>query len=343
MTLLQTRMYLLIAVMFGILYGVVVAIGTLMGKGTVVTYLIMAVAILGLQYLISPALVGLTMKIRWVTPQEEPKLHQMVAELAQKAGLPKPRVGISEINIPNAFAFGRSQHDGRVCVTRGILSILNEGELRAVLGHELSHVKHRDMAIITLLSAIPMILYWIAWNTMWGGFGGGRDRENNGSYTILIGLAAFALYFITNLLVLYGSRIREYYADKGSVELGSQPHLLASALYRLVASDARYKNAKEMKQVEGMKAFFLNDPAVAWNEVSEIAQVDENRDGRISQDELLNLRQKYVKLGLGRQGHRAIYHPPQHPQEDLHPGRLHRLASFGRMEFEPGVVTAPRQ
>jgi heat shock protein HtpX len=320
MTLLQTRMYLLIALMFGILYGVVVAVGTLMGKGTVVTYLILAIAFLGLQYLISPALVGLTMRIRWVTPQQEPKLHQMVAALAQKAGLPKPKVGISEINIPNAFAFGRSQRDGRVCVTRGILNILNEDELRAVLGHELSHVKHRDMAIITLLSAIPMMLYWLAWSTMWGGLGGSRDRNNGGSYTILIGLAAFLLYFITNLLVLYGSRIREYYADKGSVELGNQPHLLASALYRLVASDAHYKNAREMKQVQGMKAFFLNDPAVSWNEVTEIAQVDENRDGRISQDELLNLRQKYVKLGVGAKISELF---------TTHPNTLKRIYTLG--------------
>jgi heat shock protein HtpX len=300
MSWLQTRMYILIAVMFGILYGVIVAVGTLMGKGTAVTYIILAVAFLGIQYLVSPALVGLTMRIRWVTAKEEPELHQIVSDLAQKAGLPMPKVGISEVAMPNAFAFGRSQRDGRVCVTRGILSILSPDELKAVLGHEMSHIKHRDMAVITLLSAIPMILYWVAWNTMWGGFGGNRDRGNNGgSYAVLIGVGAFALYFITNLLVLYGSRIREYYADKGSVELGNQPHQLATALYKLVAGDSRFKNAKEMKQMEGMKAFFVNDPAVAWNEVREISQIDENRDGRISQDDMLNLRQKYVRLGMG--------------------------------------------
>ncbi|MDD5702298.1 MAG: M48 family metalloprotease, partial [Dehalococcoidales bacterium] len=105
--------------------------------------------------------------------------------------------------------------------------------------------------------------------------------------------------FITNLLVLYGSRIREYYADKGSVEMGNQPHQLASALYKLIAGDARFKGRPEMKRVEGMKAFFLNNPSHAWNEVREIAHIDDNRDGKISQDELMSLRQKKVKLGLG--------------------------------------------
>jgi heat shock protein HtpX len=295
---LQTRMFLLIALMFGILYGVIVAIGSLIGIGGAVSYLVLALIIVGLQYLISPALVGWSMRIRWVNPVEEPTLHSMVKDLAEKANLPMPKIGIAEISIPNAFAFGRSQRDGRVCVTRGILSLLSKDELKAVLAHEMSHIKHRDMAIITLLSAIPMIMYWIAWTTMWGGMGS-RDERDNGGYTVVIGIAAFLLYFITNLLVLYGSRIREYYADKGAVDLGSQPHHLASALYKLVAGDARFRGQQDMKRVEGMKAFFLNDPSQAWNEVKEIAQIDENRDGRISQDEMFSLRQKKIKLSFG--------------------------------------------
>jgi heat shock protein HtpX len=177
---------------------------------------------------------------------------------------------------------------------------LSRDELKAVLGHEMSHIKHRDMAIITLLSAIPMILYWVAWSTMWGGMSGGkRDGENNnGSYTIFVGIAAFMLYFVTNLLVLYGSRIREYYADKGSIELGNSPHQMASALYKLVAGDARFKGREEMKRVEGMKALFLNNPSQSWNEIREISQIDENRDGKIGQEDLMALRPKKIKLGF---------------------------------------------
>jgi len=296
---LQTRMWLLMAVMFGILYGVIVGIGTWMDKGSAIIYVIIGFGILGIQYLIGPAMVGWTMKVKWVPEKEEPELHNMVAKLAATANIPKPKVGISQLNIPNAFAFGRTRGDGRVCVTRGILKLLSRDELKAVLGHEISHIKHRDMAIITLLSAIPLIMYWIAFSFMFRGMFGGGSRQGGSSYAMLIGLGAMILYFITNLLVLYGSRIREYYADRGSVSLGCRPHHLATALYKLAYGDARYRNSEEMKRVEGVKAFFVNDPSRAWYEINELKQVDSDMSGTIDFDELLELREKKVRLSTG--------------------------------------------
>ncbi|MCD6600182.1 MAG: M48 family metalloprotease [Dehalococcoidia bacterium] len=292
---LKARMFLLVVLLFGILYGAITGVGTWMGKGSALAYLILAFAFLGLQYLIGPAIVSRTMKVKWVSEKEAPLLHQMVSELADKAHLPKPRIGISQLAIPNAFAFGKTQRDGRVCVTQGILKLLSKDELKAVLGHELSHIKHKDMIIITLLSAIPLIMYWIAWSMMWRGMLGGRRQ--GGSYAALIGIGAFILYFITNLLVLYGSRIREYYADQGSVELGNKPNHLASALYKLTYSNARSKGREELKRVEGVKAFFLNDPTRAWREIRELAQIDRNMDGTIDSNELIELRGKSVQLG----------------------------------------------
>lgn len=292
---LQARMFLLVALLFGILYGVIVAVGYMMGVGSAVSYLVLAFVFLGLQYLISPWLVGMTMRVKWVSEKEEPELHRMVAELAENARLPKPKIGISQISIPNAFAFGRWQKDGRVCVTQGIMNILSRDELRAVLGHELAHIKNRDMATITLLSAIPMILYWLASSLMWGGMLGGRRREG-GSYAMLIGFGAFILYFISNLLVLYGSRIREYYADMGSVKFGNEPHHMATALYKLVYSNARVRNQDELKKVEGARAFFVNDPLRAWNEVRELAQVDRDMSGTITQAELSELSMRHVRV-----------------------------------------------
>ena len=293
---LQTRMFLLVALLFGILYGAITGLGTWMGAGSAVSYIIIAFIFLGIQYLVSPAIVGWTMKIKWVSEKEEPELHQMVAELAEKARLPKPRVGISQLSIPNAFAFGRTRRDGRVCVTQGILKLLSQDELKAVLGHELSHIKHRDMMIITLISVIPLIMYWIAFSMMFrGAFGG--SRQGGGSYAALIGLGAFLLYFITNLLVLYGSRIREYYADLGSVRLGNMPHHMATALYKLAYGNARMRNSEEMRKVEGVKAFFVNDPSRAWNEIRELTQIDRDMNGTIDYDELMELRQKEVRLG----------------------------------------------
>jgi heat shock protein HtpX len=316
---LQTKMFLLVALLLGILYGVITAIGTAMGMGGALSYILLALGFLAFQYLISPSIVGWTMRVRWVTEAEQPELHAMVADLAREAHLPKPKVGISQLNIPNAFAYGRTQHDGRICVTQGILKILNRDELRAVLGHEMSHIKHRDMAVITLLSAVPMILYWVGTSFMYGGFLGGGSRRNNGSYGALIGVGAFVMYFVTNLLVLYGSRIREYAADKGSVELGNRPHQMATALYKLVAGSVQLRNSKELKQTGGAKAFFVNDPNQAWNEVRQIAQVDQNRDGVIDQNDLAALREKRIRLNAG-EGMLEIF--------TTHPAMLKRIKAL---------------
>jgi heat shock protein HtpX len=292
-------MFLLVAVMFAVLYGVIVLVGNAVGIGGALGYLILALIFMLVQYLVSPAIVGWTMRVKWVTEEEEPELHKMVSELAQEAHLPKPRVGISQINVPNAFAYGRTQKDGRICVTQGILKLLNKNELRAVLGHEMSHIKHRDMAIITLLSAVPMILYWVAVMTLYGGFSSGNSRQkSSGNYAALIGIGALVFYFITNLLVLYGSRIREYYADKGSVELGNQPNQLATALYKLANSSAHTRDKKELKKVEGAKAFFVSDPMASINELKELSQIDRNKDGVIDQYELLTVRLMNVKLSF---------------------------------------------
>jgi heat shock protein HtpX len=213
----------------------------------------------------------------------------MVEELAMNAGIPKPKVGISEVNIPNAFAFGRTKGDGRVCVTRGILHLLDEGELKAVLGHEISHINHRDMAVITLISAVPLIFYYIFISTLF------NSRDDNAG---LIGVAALVGYLLSQLIVLSVSRIREYYADQGSVELGNSPHELASALYKLSYGSA-VADEREVKEVEGVKAFFVNDVSSARDVVSDLQQLDLDRDGSISAAELEQLKHSQTKIGTG--------------------------------------------
>lgn len=292
---LQLRMFLLLAVLFGIVYAIVVMVGTAMGIGNFYFYLILSLVFMFIQYLIGPKMVEWQMGVRYVSEQEAPELFPMVRELADRARIPMPRVGISRISIPNAFAFGRGLHDGRICVTQGILRLLDKEELKAVIGHEMTHLRSRDVVTITLLSVIPMVMYHLAWNFLF--YGGGRRRDERGG-TALIGLAALLFYFITNLLVLYASRIREYFADKGSVELGNRPSALASALYKLVYGSARL-NKEELKQAEGLKAFFVNDPSRALNEIRDLSQIDIDRSGTIDPDELLLIRSKTVQLGFG--------------------------------------------
>jgi len=291
---LQIRLYLLVALLFAILYGLFVGIAYLLGYSGFTFYIMvfgLAFALIFIQFLIGPKIVEWSMKVRYVNENEYPNIHKMVEELSQNAGLPKkPKVGISEIKIPNAFAFGRTKKDARVCVTRGILDLLNEDELKAVLGHEISHIKHRDVMIITMLSVIPMICYMLFITLFWGGR---RDRNSGGA--MAIGLLALAIYFITNLLVLYGSRIREYYADAGSVELGCKSHDLATALYKLTLVSAKTPK-KMLKQAEGIKAFLLNDPSNAMNEVRELKDIDLDMSGTIDADELRILTTKKIKL-----------------------------------------------
>lgn len=287
---LQVRMYMLLGVMFAIIYAMIVIVGWYTGMGNFLVFGAIAIVFILIQYMIGPKMVELSMRVKYVSEKEEPRLHRMVSELARKSGIKKPRIGVSELRIPNAFAFGRSKGDGRVCVTRGILELLDEDELKAVLGHEISHIANRDVTMITMLSVIPMICWFLAWNFMFS------SRNRGGA--AFIGLFAFLLYFITNLLVLYASRIREYYADRGSVKLGSEPHSLASALYKLVYGSAK-AGRNELKQMEGYKAFFLNDPSNAAREFSELKSLDRDMSGTIDRNELENVREGKVKLGFG--------------------------------------------
>jgi heat shock protein HtpX len=244
----------------------------------------------GLQYLLSPAIVKWTMRVRWVQPHEDPRLHAIVEDLAQSAGLPKPRVGISELPIPNAFAFGRWKSDGRVAVTRPLLQMLGNEELRAVLGHEIMHLRNRDVAVITLLSLLPNLFYYL--------FNIGLRAGNRNAVGPAVALVSLVGYFVLQFLVLYVSRIREYAADEGSVKLGNPPHWMASALYKLVYGSANAP-PEALRAAAGFKAFFASDPSRARKEVWTLAQLDLDRSGTIDPHELEALRTSRVRPGFG--------------------------------------------
>ena len=288
---LRVRLYLLLAVMFAVIYAVIAVLASSMGISGGLFYVVLACIMLFVQYMLGPVIIQHTMGVKYLSERDAPDLHAMVGDLARTAGIPKPRVGLSGINIPNAFAFGRSRRDGRVCVTKGLLTLLDRDELRAVLGHEMSHLKNRDVLTITMLSVVPMILWFMAWNFMF-------SRRRGQGNAALIGIGAFFLYFVTNLLVLYGSRIREYYADSGSVALGNHPDSLASALYKLVYGSARL-GKEELKKVEGCRAFFASDPSRAATEFRELKALDRDLSGTIDAGELEAIRSMKVRLSAG--------------------------------------------
>jgi heat shock protein HtpX len=315
---LRLRLYLLLTLLFAIVYALVAMISVSLGVANFYFYLVLSFVMMFLQYLIGPKLVEWSMRVRYLSSAELPHLQRMVEELAKKAGISQPRVGIAQIAIPNAFAFGRTRKDGRVCVSEGILRLLSEDELRAVLGHEISHLKNRDVLTITLLSVIPIVLYRIAWQFFYFG-GNRRDRNSNAA---IIGLAAFIFYFITNLLVLYASRIREYFADRGSLSLGNHPDSLASALYKLVYGAARM-DKDLLKENEGLKAFFINDPSRALSEIRELRQLDLDKSGTIDPCELAALRDKRIKLSFGEKAFELL---------STHPNMLKRIKQISQFK-----------
>jgi heat shock protein HtpX len=318
---LQLRMFILLGVLFAIIYAIVVMVGTYLGITNFVFYLAISLVIMIVQYFIGPKIVEWTMQVRYVTKKENPGLVEMVESLARKAGIPAPRVGISPADLPNAFAFGRGVKDGRICVTKGLLGLLDESELRAVVGHEMSHLKNRDVLTITILSVIPMVMYRLAFQFLF--YGNRRDR---GSNTMLIGIAAFLFYFITNLLVLYASRIREYFADRGSLALGNSPASLASALYKLVYGAARM-DKEDLRQVEGIKAFFASDPSRAWEEIRELKQLDKDGSGTIDAAELDLVRRKAVRLRTADKFMELL---------STHPNMLKRIKQLS--SYKDGIV-----
>ncbi len=312
---LTLRLWLATIILFGILYAIIGIISTYFGLSSPLFFAILAVVVVLAQYLLGPKMVEAVMHVHYISPEEAPQLHAMVEELAMNANIPTPKVGIAEVNIPNAFAFGRSKRDGRVCVTRGILNLLDEEELKAVLGHEISHIRHQDMAVMTLISVVPLICYYIFISTI---FSDGDGDSGAG----IIGLVALAGYVLGNLLVLFVSRVREYYADQGSVEIGGKPHKLASALYKLVYGTASI-DKDQLKQVEGVKAFFVNDISDARNEISNLQQLDQNLDGVISQEELAQLRDTPIRIGTGSKIMEVL---------STHPNMVKRIKRLSEMD-----------
>jgi heat shock protein HtpX len=318
---LRLRMYLLLILMFAIVYAIASMLSRyLFGITNFNFYLILSLVMMFIQYMIGPKLVEWSMQVKYVQEKDYPELFQMVRGLSVAANIPMPRIGISQVNLPNAFAFGRWKKDGRVCVTQGILKLLEREELRAVLGHEITHLKNRDVLTITLLSIIPTILYRIAWSTMYSR-GYSRDRRDSAN-TALIGILAFLFYFLTNLLVLYASRIREYFADRGSVSLGNPAHNLASALYKLVYGSAK-TSKEDLQQVEGLKAFFVNDPSAALREIRELKDLDRDHSGSIDASELLYLRTKEFKVSFGQKLMEIL---------STHPNMLKRIKQLSNYE-----------
>ena len=228
--------------------------------------LIMAVGMSIFQYYMSDRLVLMTTGAREVTPQQEPRLHATIERLAAMADLPKPKkIAMMDTHVPNAFATGRNPQNAVIAVTRGLMSRLNEKEVEAVLAHELTHVKNRDVMVLTWASIIVImagfLMQMLFWMSLFGGFGGGgRGRDGGGGNAMLVMLAVYAgtivIYFVSQLLIMALSRYREFAADRGAAVITGAPMQLASALQK-ISNDMYRIPEKDLRQVEHANAFFI--------------------------------------------------------------------------------------
>ena len=244
-----------------------------------------AILLLGAQYYFSDKLILLSLGAREVSEQEAPQLHEIVNRLAQMTGIPKPKVAIIDSPVPNALATGRDPNHAMVAVTTGILDQLDDQEMQAVLAHELSHVIHRDIAVMAMASFFATIASFIVQMGLWGGFGGGygddRDRDRNGGGAfIVIFLVSAAVWAISFLLIRTLSRYREYAADRGSAIITRDPSRLASALLKISGRMQRIPDTDLRQMQAGSALMFF--PAISRGSLGEIFATHPSLEHRIA-------------------------------------------------------------
>jgi heat shock protein HtpX len=205
-----------------------------------------------------------TARAQLVTPQQAPHLHGIIDRICALADMPKPRVAISPVNLPNAFATGRSSKVAVVCVTDGLLKKLNDEELEGVLAHEMSHVAHKDVAVMTIASFLGIIAALLVRFAFYGelfGGGGGRSNNNNNNQNalpimLIVMVVGIVVYAVSFLLIRLLSRYRELSADRSGALLTGQPSALASALVKVTGDIARIPT-RDLRQAEPLNAFYF--------------------------------------------------------------------------------------
>lgn len=266
------------------------------------------------QYLVGPAIVAATARLHYLKPGENQWLESTVQELAEKSGVPMPRVATVPNNTPNAFVFGRSASSATLAVHDGLLRNLNQDEVRGVIAHELGHIKHRDFIVMTILSALPLIAYMIAQFAFRAGmissYSRSRNKEGNaGAALIAAGAIAFVVYIVTFLAVMRLSRLREHYADAYSAYLTSSPRSLESGLAKIT-----YGLSISPKAPEGARAFYIGDPAQAKQEIQQIMEnkedCDLDKDGVLDERELQLAMERESKSTWVQLNSLFATHPP---------------------------------
>jgi heat shock protein HtpX len=262
---LQIRIFLTSLIVFGVIAGILALIMASMGVSgsqSIFFWLVFSLIIIGIQWWLGPYVIKLATGAKEIKQEDAPEIYQMVKNLASKAGLPMPKLYIVEDRTPNAFAFGRTKSDSAIALHRGILSYLDKQELEAVIAHELGHINNRDVAVMTLASVLPVILYYGVLI-----FFPRRDERGGGSLLAFFG--AFIARFIGELCVLWLSRQREYFADEFSARITNRPLSLISALVKISYGAALQKREASESMI---KALYFAEPQNAKIDMQTVAK-----------------------------------------------------------------------
>ena len=279
------------ALVFGVIGGVMAVVLYLSGVGgasAIWIWMLFSLAMLGFQWYFGPGIIVWASKAKEVDEREAPKLHKMIAELAQLAGVPKPKVFMVPNSSPNAFAFGRSQGSAGIAVHSGLLKVLDEDEVRAVLAHEMGHIKHRDVMVMTVASVLPIMLYYAVII-----FGSGGNRNRGLGSIVLVFFGAIAAQILGQLVVMWLSRQREFYADAFSAYATKKPEALMKALAKITYNMAPAQKGDKSSSM--LRAFYIADPAAGEREaMAEVIDVLNLGDAAIQM-----AIEKDRKLGIG--------------------------------------------
>jgi len=252
-------------IILGLLYVVFLSILHYLGVGYIPLAIIAGAMILA-QWYFSDKIVLWTSGAKIVSKEQYPRLHNIVENLASKIGIPRPRVAVVNSTVPNAFATGKSPKSSLVAVTSGILDLLEDGELEAVIGHELTHVRNRDVLVLTLASVFSTVAWYLAQFGFYGGYQG-RSRDG-GSATVVVILVAIVTWFVSFLIIRAISRYREYSADRGGAMMTGKPDKLADALLKISGKLNRISPG-ELQKVQKMNAFFIV-PALTGSSIANL-------------------------------------------------------------------------
>ncbi|MFC0861101.1 zinc metalloprotease HtpX [Sphaerimonospora cavernae] len=266
--------------LLGLVYVAFMAVLVALGVRAIAV-LVVAAGLLLAQFLLSDKIALFAMGGREVSPQEAPELHGIIDRLSAMAAMPKPRVAIADTDMPNAFATGRNQKNSVVCVTTGILRRLDARELEGVIAHEMSHVAHRDVAVMTIASFLGIVAGLMTRFALYTGLAGGRRSNNGPPIGAIIFLVSGLVYAVSFLLTRALSRYRELAADRAGALLTQRPSSLASALTKISGEIARIPT-RDLREAQPFNAFFFA-PAVSGQSIASLLSTHPPLERRLEQ------------------------------------------------------------